>query len=108
MRILVLTVAVLLLIAVAPVYRASADDGAHADYVGGTVKIVDSKAAGRIRITDAEFFQFALTGKQEVRVPYDKINLVEYGQKVDRRYVIAALLSPMFLLAKTRRHFLTV
>ena len=43
-----------------------------------------------------------------VAVPYDKINLLEYGQRVDRRYVAAALLSPLFLLAKKRTHFLTV
>ncbi len=42
------------------------------------------------------------------RVPYDKINLIEYGQKVDRRYIAAVLISPLFLLAKKRQHFLTV
>ena len=42
------------------------------------------------------------------RVPYDKINLVEYGQKVDRRYIAAVIISPLFLLAKKRQHFLTV
>jgi hypothetical protein len=33
---------------------------------------------------------------------------VEYGQKVDRRYVSAAVISPLFLLAKKREHFLTI
>lgn len=41
-------------------------------------------------------------------MPYDKINLVEYGEKVDRRYIAAVLISPLFLLAKKRQHFLTV
>jgi hypothetical protein len=108
MRILVLTAAVLLFVSFAPLQLALADGGVHVDYVGGTVQTIDSKAAGRIRTTDAEFFQLALSGKQEFRVPYDKINLLEYGQKVDRRYLVAALLSPMFLLSKSRQHFLTV
>jgi len=38
-------------------------------------------------------------------VRYDKINLIEYRQKVDRRYLAAVLVSPLFLLSKMR--FLT-
>jgi hypothetical protein len=41
-------------------------------------------------------------------VPYDRINLIEYGQKVDRRVLAAVLVSPLLLLAKKREHFLTV
>jgi len=41
-------------------------------------------------------------------VPYDRINLIEYGQKVDRRFLAAVLISPLMLLAKKREHFLTV
>ncbi len=33
--------------------------------------------------------------------------MVEYGEKVDRRYLAAVLVSPLFLLAKKRQHFLT-
>ena len=33
---------------------------------------------------------------------------MEYGEKVDRRYIAAVLISPLFLLAKKREHFLTV
>jgi hypothetical protein len=108
MRILVLTATVLLFLSFAPLQLALADGGVHVDYVGGTVQTIDSKATGRIRTTDAEFLQLALSGRPELRVPYDKINLLEYGQKVDRRYLVAALLSPMFLLSKSRQHFLTV
>ena len=39
---------------------------------------------------------------------WESINLVEYGQKVDRRYVAAVVLSPLFLLSRKREHFLTV
>jgi 6-phosphogluconolactonase (cycloisomerase 2 family) len=33
---------------------------------------------------------------------------LEYGQKVDRRYLAAVVISPLFMLAKKRQHFLTV
>jgi len=56
---------------------------------------------------DADFFVFS-SKNARWRVPYDKINLIEYGQKVDRRYLAAVLISPLFLLAKKREHFLTV
>jgi len=41
-------------------------------------------------------------------VPYDRINMIEYGQKVSREYLGAVLVSPLLLLAKHRKHFLTV
>jgi hypothetical protein len=43
-----------------------------------------------------------------VRIPYDKINLMEYGQEVSRRVALAFVVSPMFLLTKSRKHFLTL
>ena len=52
-------------------------------------------------------FRFLAKGKT-VEVPYDKINVLEYGQKVDRRYLSAVFISPLFILAKTRKHFLTL
>jgi hypothetical protein len=44
----------------------------------------------------------------EVKIPYERINLLEYGQKVDRRYMAAAIISPLFMLSKKREHFLTL
>lgn len=44
----------------------------------------------------------------QVKVPYGRINLLEYGQKVDRRYIAAVVISPLFMLAKKREHFLTI
>lgn len=52
-------------------------------------------------------FRF-LTKTRSVTVPYSRINVLEYGQKVDRRYLSAVFISPLFILAKTRKHFLTV
>ena len=43
-----------------------------------------------------------------IRVPYERINQLEYGQKVDRRLWEAVLLSPLFVLSKKRDHYVTV
>jgi hypothetical protein len=43
-----------------------------------------------------------------VRIPFSDINTVEYGMRVNRRYVEAVLISPMFLAAKKRTHFVTI
>jgi hypothetical protein len=84
-----------------------AGSGGHAEYVGGTISQIPDGCSGKVSAVDEQYFVF-YSKKASWRVPYDKINLLEYGQKVDRRYVAAALLSPLFLLAKKRSHFLTV
>jgi hypothetical protein len=81
--------------------------GGHAEYVGGTISQIPEGCSGTVTAVDEQYFVF-YSKKASWRVPYDKINLLEYGQKVDRRYIAAALLSPLFLLAKKRSHFLTV
>jgi len=83
------------------------DIGGHAEYVGGTITQIPAGCHGRVQAVDTQFFVF-YSGKASWRVPYEKINLVEYGEKVDRRYIAAVLISPLFLLAKKRQHFLTV
>lgn len=82
-------------------------DGGRAEYVGGTVSQIPAGCEGRVQAMDAQYFVFYSKGAR-FRVPYEKINLLEYGQKVDRRYIAAVLVSPLFLLAKKRQHFLTV
>jgi hypothetical protein len=84
-----------------------AGKGGHAEYVGGTIAQIPDGCSGLVTAVDEQYFVF-YSRKASWRVPYDKINLIEYGQKVDRRYVAAVLLSPLFLLAKKRSHFLTV
>lgn len=81
--------------------------GDRAEYVGGTILQIPPGCQGMIQTTDDKFFVF-YSGKASWRVPYSEINLVEYGEKVDRRYIAAVLISPLFLLAKKRQHFLTV
>ncbi|MGH9657346.1 MAG: hypothetical protein ACRD96_02320 [Bryobacteraceae bacterium] len=90
-----------------PALLPAADAGAKAHYVGGTATVVSTKAEGRLLTTQPDTFVFQ-TKDAWIGVPYKKIQLIEYGQRVNRRYVSALLVSPMMLLAKKRRHYLTV
>jgi hypothetical protein len=107
MRILGLTLGLLVLFALAPWPMALAAEGVSVDYIGGTVASLAAKSEGKLKTNNDEFLEFR--GKQsDVQVSYTKINLLEYGQKVDRRYAMAFLVSPIFILSKSRQHFLTV
>lgn len=81
--------------------------GGRAEYVGGTLSALKERSDGRIQTTDAVFLEFRAR-KGSIRVPYEKINLLEYGQKAERRVGMAIVISPMFLLSKERKHFLTI
>jgi hypothetical protein len=81
--------------------------GPRAEYIGGTISQIPAGCHGNVQAMDDQFFVF-YSGKASWRVPYDKINLVEYGEKVNRRYIAALLISPLFLFATKRQHFLTV
>lgn len=85
----------------------AADNGDHVEYVGGTISALPTKADGFINTHGEDLFLFQTKGVT-VQIPYDKINLLEYGQRVSRRYAEAVLLSPVFLLSKSRKHYLTV
>ncbi len=79
----------------------------RAEYVGGTAARLETGTAGSIEVGDEQYFAF-YARKGQVRVSYDRIDLLEYGQKVDRRLLMAVVISPAFLLSKSRKHFLTV
>jgi hypothetical protein len=79
----------------------------HAEYAGGTSAQFGIGSGGSIEVNDDDFFAF-YSKKAQVRVPYDHINLVEYGQQVSRRIALAIVISPLILLSKSRKHFLTV
>ena len=91
----------------APPLLLAGDSGARAQYMGGTVAGLPSKSEGNINTTDEEGLVFR-TKQASVRIPYAKINTIEYGQRVSRRFAEAVLISPLLLLAKKRKHFLTV
>jgi hypothetical protein len=86
---------------------AGGGQGGRASYVGGTILQIPDGCDGIVQATDEQYFVF-YSHHASWRVPYDKINLIEYGQKADRRYLAAVLISPLMLLAKKREHFLTV
>jgi len=79
----------------------------RAEYVGGTAAGIESGNRGSIDVSDQRYLAF-YTGKEQIRVRYDRIDLLEYGQKVDRRLLMAVVISPMFLLSKRRKHFLSI
>lgn len=96
-----------LLLAVCLASALARQPGSRAEYIGGTRPEIPIRNGGVIETIDNTYFVF-LSKQTQVKIPYTRINLVEYGQKVDRRYVSAVLISPLFLLAKKREHFLTV
>jgi hypothetical protein len=96
------------LIAAAALATAGPAEGARAEYLGGTLPELSIGSKGVLRTTDATALLFTTTRKQTIRVPYDSILQLEYGQKVDRRLIEGVLISPLFLLSKTRKHFLSI
>lgn len=83
------------------------DRGCGAEYLGGTVESLRAGTEGSLRTSDPLNFVFQ-TRREAVRIPYERINQVEYGQQVDRRLLEAILISPLLILSKKRKHFLTV
>jgi hypothetical protein len=81
--------------------------GARAYLTGTTVPDFPNKCDVRLDMTGDQEMLF-VTQRLTLHVPYDKVNTVEYGQHVGRRYAEAILISPLFLLSKSRKHFVTV
>ncbi len=89
-------------------FSIAASAQSHAEYAGGTSAQFGVGAGGSIEVNDDHFFAFYSRKAQVREVPYDRINLVEYGQQVSRRIALAIVISPLVLLSKSRKHFLTV
>lgn len=90
---------------VPPLQAIHSGDKVH--YVGGTVAELPDKVEGLLQTTNEDDLLFECK-HATVRVPYRDINVIEYGQRVGRRYAEAILISPLLLLSKKRSHFLTV
>ena len=97
-------VTVLLLVGIATQGAIAA--GSKAQYVGGSLTLPE-KTKGRFELTrdDAAVFR---SKRGEVVVPYAGIESIEYGQKAGRRVGAAVVVSPLFLLSKKRKHYVTV
>jgi len=76
-------------------------------YQGGTLPGAKAPITGSIDLTGPDEFVFVHESGQ-IRVPYDRVNSLEYGQKAGRRLGLAIVLSPAFLLSRKRKHYLTI
>jgi hypothetical protein len=98
--------AVFVLLALSSLYGASGE-GSRVLYVGGTVAGVPAKSDVRIGMLTDDGLTLNARGNTIV-IPWKDINNIEYGMRVSRRYLEAVLISPVFLAAKRRTHFLTI
>jgi hypothetical protein len=103
---MVMSRALLALLALSPLLQASAN-GDRVLYVGGTVAGVPTKSDARLELSADDFLTLSVR-QRVIQIPYKDVNNLEYGMRVSRRYMEAVIISPMFLLAKRRSHFLTI
>ena len=96
----------LILLALSPLLQAG-DTGSRVHYVGGTVPGVRNKSGLRIDVLQDDALKVSAPGSSFL-IPWKDVNTLEYGLRMSRRYVEAALISPVFLVAKKRTHFLTI
>lgn len=76
-------------------------------YRGGTLPTPAANTEGAVATTDPRVFTFAYKHGQ-FTVPYERVNFLEYGQKAGRRLGLGIAISPVLLLSKKRRHYLTI
>lgn len=76
-------------------------------YRGGTIATLPENTEGAVTTTDEDLFVFAYKNGR-FTIPYERVNFIEFGQKAGRRLGLAIAVSPVLLLSKKRRHFLTV
>jgi hypothetical protein len=98
--------ALVALLVLAPLFGGE-NSGSRVSYIGGTVAGLPAKCGARIDVASGETLRFAAHGAT-LEIPYADINTLEYGMRVNRRYMEAVLISPVFLAAKKRSHFLTI
>jgi hypothetical protein len=84
-----------------------AEPGIKTEFVGGTLSGVVAKSTARLDYSGADEMVFHCAGG-DIHVSYRKVNTLEYGQTVSRRYAAAVLVSPLLLLSKARKHFVTL
>ena len=85
----------------------AAQPGVKTELVGGTAPGVAARSTVYLDYASADKLIFH-SGHTDFQVAYQKVNTLEYGQNVSRRYAAAILISPVLLLSKTRKHFVTI
>lgn len=96
----------LALLVLSPLLQAS-DAGNRVLYVGGTVPGMPNKSDARIDVSQEDDLRLTIQ-KHPFIIPYRDVNALEYGLRVSRHYLEAVLISPIFLLEKSKAHFLTI
>lgn len=81
--------------------------GDEVRYVGGSITTVPENTEGRLDTSGRAEAKFTAK-KGSFQIPYEKITRLEYGQKAGRRVGVAVAVSPVALLSKKRKHYLTV
>jgi hypothetical protein len=76
-------------------------------YVGGTMTSIKQATEGKSSTDDEKFFKFSYK-KGNLQIPYERVDSLEYGQKAGRRVGVAIMVTPLALLSKKRKHFLTL
>jgi hypothetical protein len=76
-------------------------------YVGGTMTAVPEKTEGTFDVSSDKTAEFK-SKKNNFSIPFAKVTSLEYGQKAGRRVGAALAVSPVLLLSKKRKHFLTI
>jgi hypothetical protein len=97
---------VIALLALSPLLQAG-EIGSRVLYVGGTVPGIRTKSDARIDLIEDDALRLSARGTS-FAIPYKDVNTLEYGLRVSRRYLEAILISPIFLVAKKKTHFLTI
>ena len=85
----------------------AAAPGIRGQVIGGTVPALPPKTVIHLDLTGAESLSVE-NGANHLAIPYQRINTLEYGQNVSRRYAEAIFISPIFLLSKSHKHFVTL
>src|SRR5947209_9568201 len=92
---------------VVPLMLMAGDAGSRAQYVGGTFPGLKSNSDIRVEFGQDDFLKVS-GHRQSFEIPYKDVTNLEYGLRMSRRYVEAVLISPLFLVAKKKTHFLTI
>lgn len=85
----------------------AAEPGFKVEFMGGTLAELKAKSNARLDLTSGDAILFRCSG-QTLSIAYPKIDTLEYGQHVSRRYAAAVFLSPVLLLSKSRQHYVTI
>ncbi len=97
----------LLLFVVWPALPARAVDGDAVCYVGGTLPALAEGQDGHFDMSSRELLRF--TGaKGTWQVSYRNITKLAYGRKAGRQVAAGIIVSPFWLAAPKRKHYLTL